>query len=140
MLALSRVADSARREPNRLSRLPAALENGAAAVVRALRRARAAFRSLPLVRAVAGCAEVSQICGLARGRRSPSRARTQVRRPDADRRRSGGRDGGHAPSVRRTVGLRPDPARTQALVGARLQSKRSVGARAGPTVAYSRAR
>ena len=139
MFAVSRPADSARRHPARLSRLPPALAACAATLVRALRAAGAAFRSLPLVCSVAICAEIREICGLARRDRASGGSRAQVRRPAADRRRPGGSDGAHPPSHRRTGGADSNSARHAAFAATRLQSERSPGARAGPTMADSRA-
>ena len=135
---MSRPAEPARRQPARLSRVPAAVAAGAATLVRALRAAGAAFRSLPAVHRLAGGVDRGALRGVARPERAPGGPRTQVRRLAADRRRPDGRDGAAAPSQQRTVGLDTYSPRHEAIAPARLQPERSPGARAGPTMADSR--
>ena len=135
---MSRPAEPARRQPARLSRVPAAVAAGAATLVRALRAAGAAFRSLPAVHRLAGGVDRRALRGVARPERTPGGPRAQVWWLAADRRRPDGRDGAAAPSQRRTVGLDTYSPCHEAIAPARLQPERSPGARAGPTMADSR--
>src|SRR5262245_19044195 len=86
-------AEPARCGATRLSREPASLEGGAAALVRTLWPAGTAFRSVSLVRAVARGAADGAIGRLADGGRAARRACAEVRWPGAHRGRSGAGDG-----------------------------------------------